>query len=270
MAEDGSGVTVPSASSADLPPPPPGIPESPVALGVGSLIVEDGNTVLIGGQRFELAPMGRRLTARVLDLVIIAVGSAIGAAIAAPLAMGDTDSSSSTYGLGLGLAVVGFLGTFLVVSVFINECWLVARSGRSLGKAAMNIQVARTDTGGAPGWGKSSGRVASPFGVLLIPYVALMSFVGPKFWWALIALLILSIYLPMIWDPARRSLYDRMAGTIVVRAPRVPVAWRPKQPPRGRPQSDRNDYRPYPGAPPPRWDRGTGGWEPSNQSWKGR
>ena len=209
--------------------------------------------------------MGRRSAARVLDLVIDAVGALIGALFVGPLtvAMSDVDTSSSTYGLGVGLAVAFFLWIFLVVAVFVNEFWLVARSGKSLGKSAFNIRVARADTGGAPGWAKSLGRGAFPLGVLLIPpvsiFVVFVLLLAPKFSWAVVVALVLMPYVPMIWNPTRRGLQDKMAGTIVVRAPSVPVAPRTKRPTPERPRGDRVDYRPYPGAPPPRWGRGTSG-----------
>ena len=177
--------------------------------------------MLLGDQRFELATRRRRLAARGLDVVIYAFGCAIGALIATS-ATRDMDTSSSTAGIGVGLAILLFAWLFLVVLVFVNEFWLVARSGKSLGKAAMSIRVSRADTGDAPGWGRSLGRGAFPLGVLLIPpvaiYVALVLFVGSKVWWAVIVALLATPYVPIIWDPARRGLHDRMASTIVVRA----------------------------------------------------
>lgn len=223
MAEGDSEAAEPSPSSgirSGL--PPPGPPETLASPGVGSLVVEGGSAVYIGDQRFEVAPIGRRLTARVLDLVAIAVGSGIGAAIAAPMAAGDRDLDSSTYGLGLGLSFVFLFMLFLAASVFVNEFWLVAKSGRSLGKRATNIQVVKTDTGRPPGWARSLSRGALPFGILLFPpifvYVLLMLYVDPRFWWVVITVLVLMPYVPMMWDPTRRGLHDRMAGTIVVRA----------------------------------------------------
>lgn len=91
----------------------------------------------------------------------------------------------------------------------IYEIPQLATWGRTIGKRAVSIRVVTTDGRAAPpSWAQSFVRVVLPEVLFLSPSDTIAG-VAPLWW--------LAIYLPVFFDPWRRGLHDRAAGTRVVR-----------------------------------------------------
>src|SRR5690606_31735966 len=95
-------------------------------------------------------------------------------------------------------------GTVFVVQ-FVYETVCVTLWGQTLGKLVCGVRVARLVNGRCPLWWEAGLRVALPGVVGAIPHPAALA--------ASIA-----IYAVAVVDPLRRTLADRAAGTVVVRA----------------------------------------------------
>lgn len=81
--------------------------------------------------------------------------------------------------------------------------------GRTVGKRALGLRVVTTDGRELPpSWAQAFVRVALPDALFLSPSDSIAG-VAP-IWW-------LAIYLPVLFDPWRRGVHDRAAGTRVVR-----------------------------------------------------
>jgi len=96
------------------------------------------------------------------------------------------------------------LGLFLFGAIYTivpTALW-----GQTLGKIAVGSRVVAEDDGSLPGWRRAALRWALPGVVGRLPLVGL--WVG------------LAIMASLVWDPRRRGLHDRLAGTVVVRVPK--------------------------------------------------
>ena len=102
-----------------------------------------------------------------------------------------------------GTAVAAFVGVvFVLHGVYV--VWPTARWGRTFGKLIVGARVVLQDDGRLPGWRASGQRWFLPAVAWFIPYVG----------WAVS----IGLRATLVFDPLRRGLHDRMAGTIVVRA----------------------------------------------------
>ena len=157
-----------------------------------------GRVTLGNGEIKDLASPGRRLVARIIDVVILVVVLliAIGVGIAGAL-VGDDESGLAA------LAVFGGLVMWFVLAL-LYEVTLIALRGQTLGKMAMGIMVARAEDGGVPGWSKAIGRWILPGLLNLIPFVG--GFLG------------LLVYLSLLWDDRRQGWHDKMGTTVVINA----------------------------------------------------
>jgi uncharacterized RDD family membrane protein YckC len=139
----------------------------------------------------RLAGWGRRAAAIILDwlvlIVLIVVTSVWAFATADPL----TDEPSDAAAILLVLEIF-FLPT-------LYQWLMVGRWGQTLGKMAFGARVVRADDAGPVGYARAAGRVASMWllGFFVLP--------------------LLLAYLWPLWDKRNQTLYDKMAGTIVVR-----------------------------------------------------
>jgi len=140
---------------------------------------------------FRLAGWGRRAAAVILDwlvLFVFIVGTSVWAfATTNPI----TDELADAAALLLVLEIF-FLPT-------LYQWLMVGRWGQTLGKMALGARVVRAKDAGPVGYGRSAGRAASAWllGFLVLP--------------------LLLAYLWPLWDRRNQTLYDKMAGTIVVR-----------------------------------------------------
>jgi uncharacterized RDD family membrane protein YckC len=150
-----------------------------------------------------LAHRGKRLAARVIDVLIV---SLLAVALITPLMILvtslDPDGRTAWVGVGIGGSVLILFGGWLLY-----EGLQLARWGRTLGKRWMRLRVVSAAPPGAPlTRGKAIGRAAIyPPGFLLVNVLPVVSFVG------------LLNLLWQFWDkPFRQCLHDKIAGTIVI------------------------------------------------------
>ena len=138
-----------------------------------------------------LASWGRRAGGWFVDLLVYVV--ALVATFVFALATEDSATGEPSDLAALLFFVTWFLGPSLYA-------WLMVGAwGQTLGKMAVGITVARSADAGRVSYLRSLGRVASTWllGLLFLP--------------------ILLAYLWPLWDGRNQTLYDKMAGTIVVR-----------------------------------------------------
>ena len=142
------------------------------------------------GETVELARPIRRLGARILDVIVVAV---IGVVLV--IVFGGVDDS------GTGTFASLLLGLVIGIGYEVSQ---VAVWGQTIGKRMAGIKVINAAHGGVPGWGKATGRWAIPGLVALIPII------GP--------LLSLLCYLSLTWDRVYQGWHDKVAGTLVIKA----------------------------------------------------
>lgn len=173
--------------------PPPHRPAGPS--GVDPYGGAEGATDPLAGMP-PLASLGRRLLARIIDALIVAVPTTI---ILWPL-MADS------YEIDDGRPAGSYLPQGIVLLVyFLYEGLMLSARGQTLGKMAMKIRVAMLDNGalprGTPAWFRAA--------VYSLPQ--LVPCVGFLFW-------LLNV-LFCTWDrPYRQCLHDKAAKTVVVSA----------------------------------------------------
>lgn len=160
-----------------------------------------GRVTLGNGEVRELASPGRRLVARIIDVVIIvAVVVFLTIVGIAGLVLGSETEADIVEAAAL---FVGFGGLALfTIVVLLYEPTLIALRGQTLGKMAMRIMVVRAENGEVPGWGKAIGRWILPGLLGLIPVVG--------------GLLVLLVYLSLLWDASRQGWHDKMGTTVVI------------------------------------------------------
>jgi uncharacterized RDD family membrane protein YckC len=143
--------------------------------------------------QLELAGIGSRIVAKILDSIIVGiVNMGINFAIMGTLTYSPSTNPNQTAAMSLGLLVnvINF-----AVNMAYNAGFLHWR-GQTLGKMAMNIKVVTPE--GAPlSWGKSIGR---PLAEILSGCACAIG------------------YIISFWDPEKRTLHDRLAGTRVIKA----------------------------------------------------
>ena len=138
--------------------------------------------------KMEAAGMGARIVAKVLDVVIMTV-------IAVAVEM--TSRHFFPFHSGDGLGVV-FIVT-LLVNMFIGMAYMAGLTGRfgaTPGKMIMGMKVVDSD-GGDIGYWRAFLRYVGEF--VVVPVTLLIG------------------YFVAFFDPNRRTLYDRIAGTLVVK-----------------------------------------------------
>lgn len=162
-----------------------------------------GRVTLGNGEVRELASPGRRLVARIIDVVIIvAVAICLTIVGVAGLVLGseteaDVLEAAALFGAFGGLA-------FFTIIVLLYEPTLIALRGQTLGKMAARVKVVQAEDGEVPGWGKAIGRWLLPGLLGLIPVVG--------------GLLVLLVYLSLLWDDRRQGWHDKMGSTVVIDA----------------------------------------------------
>ena len=162
-----------------------------------------GRVTLGNGEVRDLASPGKRLAARIIDVVIIGTVAIFLAIVGlAGLILG---SGTGEEALAVTAFFVGFGGlAFFAILLLLYEPTLIALRGQTLGKMAMSIMVVRAEDGEVPGWGKAIGRWILPGLLGLIP-------IGG-------GLLVLLVYLSLLWDDRRQGWHDKMGTTVVITA----------------------------------------------------
>jgi uncharacterized RDD family membrane protein YckC len=137
-----------------------------------------------------LASWGRRAGGWFVDLFVYL------AALVATFVFAVAGESSDT-GVdaiaGLLTLIVWFLGPTIYA-------WLMVGAwGQTLGKMAVGIKVVQSDDAGRVSYVRALGRAASTWLLSLLVFPLLLAYLWP------------------LWDRRNQTLYDKMAGTIVVR-----------------------------------------------------
>lgn len=136
-----------------------------------------------------LASPGRRVAARLLDLLIV------GAPVAAlSWLVSDVDIHRRVFDRPLW-----FVWSAWTVGA-LYEVLPIALAGQTIGKWLMHIRVTKPETLSAPG---IAAAVLRAVPALASPVPVIGRLLG-------------LMYLPMFWRPRRQGLHDQLAGTIVV------------------------------------------------------
>jgi len=158
-----------------------------------------GWVTLETGEQLELAEPSARLSAKIIDFLIL-VAVIVGGVIVVLVAL-----VAEGFGVGIGLVEGVFLAALLIVlASLLYDPLFIAIRGQTVGKKATGIRVVRADNGELPTLGRSFARWALPGVLLAIPGAG----------YALAALCFSSL----LRDASRRGWHDKVAGTVVVKA----------------------------------------------------
>ncbi len=162
-------------------------PASPAAM--------TGWVTLGNGEQKELAGMGSRLGARIIDWILVVVASVI-VLIVLFGGLGRTER---------GFFAALFLSLLVIAAIVLLYEWtMIAVLGQTLGKKWTGVKVVRADNGAVPGWGKSFVRWLIPGLVNIIPVVGNIAF--------------LLVYLSPVFSKTRQGWHDMAAATVVVKS----------------------------------------------------
>ncbi|MDZ4287913.1 MAG: RDD family protein [Prosthecobacter sp.] len=149
----------------------------------------------VGGARIELAGLGERLGAVMLESLV-----AIVCVIPLGIGIAIMDEPNANTMLGGGLAAVGGLA---LLALMIYNLVLLATKGQTIGKKWLNIRIADFETNGNPGFVKAFLLRSFVNGV-----IGAIPLVGPLY----------SITdICFIFRDDRRCIHDLIAGTHVVK-----------------------------------------------------
>lgn len=147
------------------------------------------------GEQKELAGMGSRLGARIIDWILVVVASVI-VLIVLFGGLGRTER---------GFFAALFLSLLVIAAIVLLYEWtMIAVLGQTLGKKWTGVKVIRADNGAVPGWGKSFVRWLIPGLVNIIPVVGNIAF--------------LLVYLSPVFSKTRQGWHDMAAATVVVKS----------------------------------------------------
>jgi uncharacterized RDD family membrane protein YckC len=165
---------------------------------------------VVAGERWPIiAARSRRVVGYVVDVLVVNLG--VVAFFTALRVWSDGDG---------GIVRWSWLAAALTAAYDIAP---VAIVGRTVGKLVAATRVVVDGDGRVPGWSRSIARWAVPaLPTLLVPYASggasrLLAFTV----WPIV------VYAQILFDPMRRGLHDRAAGTVVVLVPAMTRrAWR--------------------------------------------
>ncbi|MFC7792050.1 RDD family protein [Streptomyces cinereoruber] len=181
----------------NMPPPPP-----PYGGGYGGGY---GGTDPFAGMP-PLADSGRRILARLIDWIIVAVPLAI---IGIPFKVYDRVSSDDDFGDAVNSFNGGGQLVFQLITIVAYVAYdtiLTARNGQTLGKKLMKLRVAMLNDGSTPPMSQSLLRAV----VLWLPALICCACLWP----------LLLLILILVDKPYKQGLHDKAAKTVVVSVPR--------------------------------------------------
>ncbi|MFF5705424.1 RDD family protein [Streptomyces sp. NPDC012794] len=200
----GGGYPPPPPPGGYPPPPPPyggGGPGDPYGGGGGGGY---GMPDPLAGMP-PLADFGKRLVARVLDALIIAVPLFL---IQLPFGnrryVVDTEEGEDvTAVISKSYGGTGLVWTLIAIVAYIGyDWWFTRKNGRTLGKRVLGLRVAMLNDGSVPPSGPALGRAV----VLWLPTLVCCFCLWP-----------LALIVSMLVDkPYRQGLHDKVAKTVVV------------------------------------------------------
>ncbi|MER7909065.1 RDD family protein [Streptomyces sp. NPDC096068] len=153
-----------------------------------------------------LADSGRRILARLIDWVIVAVPLAI---IGIPFKVYDRVSSDDDFGDAVSSFNGGGQLVFQLITIVAYVAYdtiLTARNGQTLGKKLMKLRVAMLNDGSTPPMSQSLLRAV----VLWLPALICCACLWP----------LLILILILVDKPYKQGLHDKAAKTVVVSVPR--------------------------------------------------
>ncbi|MGW0395678.1 RDD family protein [Streptomyces sp. NPDC003042] len=206
----GSPYDTPPPGGGGAPPPPPpggtgggGYPPPPPPYGGGGGY---GMPDPLAGMP-PLADFGKRLAARVIDLLIIGIPLFL---IRLPFGteryVVDTERGEDvTEVITRSYDGTGLLWTLIAIVAYVGyDWWMTKTDGRTLGKKAMGLRVAMLNDGSVPGSNAALGRAA----MLWIPTLVCCFCLWP-----------LALIVSMLIDkPYKQGLHDKVAKTVVVKS----------------------------------------------------
>jgi uncharacterized RDD family membrane protein YckC len=146
-----------------------------------------------------LASPGRRLAARLIDMVVLFALFAAGAGILALIFRlgGVNQLRADTAGGVIGIVLLVLLG----IGWMLYDPLFVSKKGGTPGKLWLGIRVVRTSNAGNVSFGMALGRYFFPFLMTVIPLAGLLN----ALW--------------LLWDrPLYQCLHDKVVGSVVVYA----------------------------------------------------
>jgi uncharacterized RDD family membrane protein YckC len=141
----------------------------------------------------ELAGLGSRVGAKILDTIILSV---VNAMVTFAITGNFYVTFNPTGGPGPTPGMIGLLNLINLITNFGYNIWFLHWRGQTPGKMALGIKVV-TPEGMGLSWGKA---IARPFAEILSGCICLVG------------------YLMAFWDPEKRTLHDRIVGTRVIKA----------------------------------------------------
>jgi uncharacterized RDD family membrane protein YckC len=165
------------------------------------------NPMPVGPQSFprtgvnSLAALGARGLARTIDTLLVGIPY-FGIAFSILLLVNGTETPDETVPTTRSwVAIWGPLaGVLLLYETVTVTLW-----GQTLGKAVMGIRVARQVNGRCPLWWEAALRIGLVAVILVIPHELALA-------------VAMGLFTTAGFDPMRRNLTDRAAGTVVVRS----------------------------------------------------
>jgi len=142
----------------------------------------------------DLASIGQRIGGALIDGLLTSM------VVIVPLLLGVVEFERLEGPLPAPL-VLGLFFFGAIYTIVPTALW-----GQTLGKIAVGTRVVTEQDGSLPGWTRAALRWALPGIVGRLPYVGLV--------------VSLAVMASLLFDPRRRGLHDRFAGTIVVKVPR--------------------------------------------------
>ncbi|CAG7624366.1 RDD family protein [Actinacidiphila bryophytorum] len=182
-----SDQTPPPGNPYGSPPPPPagGNPYDPGFGGGGG-----GQDPLAGMP--PLAAPGKRVLARIIDLVIVLVPAGL-----LDWAAGGVNGNDFSY----GRSAIG--GVFTAALGFLYEWWMTQSTGQTVGKKLMGLRAAMLSDGSVPPQNAAAARAA----ILWVP-----AFCCSCFWFLIIGITV------AFDKPYKQGLHEKAARTVVVTA----------------------------------------------------
>ncbi|MEU6878492.1 RDD family protein [Streptomyces sp. NPDC046712] len=183
----------------NVPPPPPPYGSQPYGGGGGY----GGQDPLAGMP--PLADSGKRILARIVDWLIIAVPLAI---IGIPFNVYDRASDSDDFGDTITATSTGTGLVFQLITIVAYvgyDTVMVAKNGQTLGKKWMKLRVAMLNDGSTPPMNASLIRAI----VLWLPALICCACLWP----------LLLLILILVDKPYKQGLHDKAAKTVVVSVP---------------------------------------------------
>lgn len=151
----------------------------------------------------SLATLGSRGAARLIDSLVLGLPYLV-AASAVLLVVSGGDPDPDEMSLSSAQSQV-LLWAPAIVLAFVYESVCITLWGQTLGKLLTGVRVARVVNGRCPLWWEAALRIAVPGVVAVVPH-------------PLAQVVAVCLFLTAGFDPLRRNVPDRAAGTVVVRA----------------------------------------------------